>query len=69
MALEGKKLLVLGGTSASYDLVKIAKSMGIYVIVTDNSTQTSLTKNLADEIVSISTADICGLVDFVKKII
>lgn len=67
MALEGKKLLVLGGTSASYDLVKIAKSMGIYVIVTDNSTQTSLTKNLADEIVSISTADICGLVDFVKK--
>lgn len=61
--------MVLGGTSASYDLVKIAKSMGIYVIVTDNSTQTSLTKNLADEIVSISTADICGLVDFVKKII
>lgn len=67
MALQGKRLLVLGGTSASYDLVKIAKSMGIYVVVTDNSTQRSLTKDLADEVAYTSTADITGLVELVRE--
>lgn len=37
MELYGKKLLILGGTSASYDLVRNAKAMGIYTIVTDNN--------------------------------
>lgn len=67
MTLQGKRLLVLGGTSASYDLVKIAKSMGVYVIVSDNSTQRSLTKELADEVACISTTDITGLVRLVKE--
>ena len=30
-----KRLLVLGGTSASLDLVRLARTMGAYVIVTD----------------------------------
>ncbi len=67
MTLKGKRLLVLGGTSASYDLVKIAKSMGIYVIVTDDSSQITSAKFLADEVANISTADIPGLVGLVKE--
>ena len=36
MDLKGKKLLVLGGTTASLDLVRNAKEMGVYTIVTDD---------------------------------
>lgn len=67
MALQGKKLLVLGGTSASYDLVRIAKSMGVHVVITDDSTQTSPTKQLADDVEHISTSDIPGLVKLVRR--
>lgn len=67
MSLKGKKLLVLGGTYATYDLVKLAKSLGIYVIVTDNLKQKSLTKELADEVASISTNDIPGLIQLIKE--
>lgn len=61
MDLRGKRLLVLGGTYATYDLVKLAKSKGVYVIVTDNLNQDSLTKQMADEVVSVSTDDIESL--------
>lgn len=67
MSLKGKKLLVLGGTYATYDLVKLAKSLGIYVIVTDNLKQKSLTKELADEVASVSTNDIPGLIQLIKE--
>ena len=30
MSVKGKKLLILGGTTASLDLVKNAKEMGVY---------------------------------------
>ncbi len=70
MALHGKRLLVLGGTFATYDLVRLAKSLGVYVVVTDSSLQSSLTKEIADEVASISTNDIPALVRLVhdKKI-
>ena len=29
MSVAGKRLLILGGTSASYDLVKMAREMGV----------------------------------------
>lgn len=67
MSLKGKRLLVLGGTYATYDLVKLAKSLGIYVIVTDNLNHKSLTKELADEVESISTNDIPGLIQLIKE--
>ena len=64
--IKGKRLLILGGTSASFDLVRNAKSMGIYTIVTDPN-QTGVAKELADETALVSTADIDGLVEFCRQ--
>ncbi len=66
MGVEGKRLLVLGGTSATLDLVKNAKSMGVYTIVTDFS-EGGVAKELADEVANVSTTDIDGLVELVKE--
>lgn len=59
--VAGKRLLILGGTSASLDLVHNAKKMGIYTIVTDNN-QTGVAKEVADETAMVSTADTSALV-------
>ena len=66
MEFKGKKLLILGGTSASYDLVINAKAMGIYTIVTDNN-ETGVSKEIADETAKVSTADIDALVELAKE--
>ena len=69
--LKGKKLLVLGGTSASLDLVKLAQSLGVYVIVTDEApVEERVSKQIADEVAMISTNDLEELSKFimVKKI-
>ena len=66
MELKAKRLLVLGGTSASYDLVVNARAMGIYVIVTDNN-DTGVSKEIADETARVSTADIDALVALAKE--
>lgn len=56
--LEGKKLLVLGGSATSRDIVKMAHSMGAYVIVTDwYDTHRSPAKLIADEAWDISITD------------
>ena len=67
--LSGKRLLVLGGTQATVDIVKIAKSYGVYTIVTDYL-ETGAAKEIADETAMISTADIDALAEFAvqKKI-
>lgn len=66
MELKGKRLLILGGTSASYDLVRNAKEMGIYTIVTDPN-QTGVSKEIADETAFVSTADIEGIVALARE--
>lgn len=66
MDVKGKRLLILGGTSASYDLVRNAKAMGIYTIVTDPN-DTGVAKEIADETAKVSTADIEGLIELVKE--
>ena len=48
MSVSGKKLLILGGTSASLDLVKNAKEMGVYTIVVDDR-EGGVAKKIADE--------------------
>lgn len=63
---KSKRLLVLGGTAASYDLVRLAKEMGIYTIVTDDR-PTGVTKEIADETAMVSTADIDGLVKLCQE--
>lgn len=65
MGIKGKKLLVLGGTYASYNLVKLAKDMGVYTIVTDYY-ENGVAKEIADEAINISTADIESLSVFVR---
>lgn len=65
---QGKRLLVLGGTSASLDLVKLAQSMGVYVIVTDEAEVSQrVSKQIADEVAMISTDDLEGLANLVES--
>lgn len=62
MDLTGKRLLVLGGTSASLDIVKQAKKLGIYTIVTDEKPVCErVSKQIADEYRMVSTTDFDGL--------
>ncbi len=66
MSVEGKRLLVLGGGTATLDLVKNAKEMGVYTVVTDYL-ETGAAKKIADECAMVSTTDIDGLVQLVKE--
>ena len=59
------KLLILGGTSASLDIVKTAKSLGFYTIVTDIDNG-GPAKDIADEVLQISTTDLNALELFIK---
>ena len=64
--VKGKRLLVLGGTTASYDLVKNAREMGVYTIVTDDCAD-RISKKIADESAMVSTTDIDGLVKLIEE--
>ncbi len=66
MGVEGKRLLVLGGTSATLDLVKNAKEMDVVTIVTDYL-EGGVAKEIADETASISTTDLDGLAELIKE--
>ena len=66
MSVKGKKLLVLGGSSATLDLVKNAKEMGVYTIVTDDNPN-SVTKKIADEAALVSTVDMEGLEKLIEE--
>lgn len=64
----GKKLLLLGSSNASVDIIKYAKQEGAYIIVTDYlKDEESIAKQFADRTESISTVDIDNLTDYVKK--
>lgn len=66
MGVQGKKLLILGGTTATLDLVKNAKEMGVYTIVTDNL-EGGVSKEIADETANISTTDFEQLEKLIKE--
>ena len=60
--LIGKKLLILAGSCHEVDLVRRAKELGIYTIVTDYyDLETSPAKKIADEYWNISWSDIDSL--------
>ena len=65
---DGKKMLVLGGKPiGSVELVKRAKELGAYVIVTDYlPIEQSPAKRIADECWDISTAEVNKLTDLCK---
>lgn len=62
----GKRLLVLGGTVSTYDVVLHAKQRGAYVIVTDYLADGEA-KKIADETAMISTSDINALEEFALR--
>lgn len=63
--MDQKKLIVLGGTSASLDVVKNAKKLGIYTIVTDDNPN-RVSKEIADEKAMVSTTDMDELKQLIK---
>lgn len=66
--LKGKKILVLGGTTLIGDLVRRAKELGVYTIVTDhNGLDKSPAKKIADEYWMDSLSDTDLLVSKIKK--
>lgn len=64
--LSGKRLLVLGGTSAVFDVLRFAKELGVYTVVTALDIIDEV-KTMCDETVYISTSDIEGLARFIEE--
>lgn len=58
--LSGKKLLILGANKAEIEIVKAAKTLGIYTIVTDKheNWESAPAKYIADEAWNVSWSDI-----------
>lgn len=66
--LVGKKLLILGGNFLSKDIVKAAKELGVYTIVTDwYDIVRSPAKVIADEAWNVSTTDYASLTKLIKN--
>ena len=61
--LKDKKLLILGANRTEIEIIKAAKKMGIYTIVTDNHDDWRLApaKNVSDEAWNISWSDVDAL--------
>lgn len=65
--LTGKRLLILGGMRLSCEIVKKAKSMGVYTLVADyNSIEDSPGKQIADEAVDLSVIDVDAVAEYIK---
>ena len=63
-----KKLLVLGGTLISCEIVRAAHSMGLFVVVSDyNDPKDSPAKQIADESFMVSATDVDGIVELIKR--
>ncbi len=65
MTIEGKKLLVLGGTKLSCEIIEQAKKQGAIVYVTDYL-EDSPGKKMADKSFMVSTTDIDAVVQLIK---
>ncbi|MFH0841780.1 MAG: ATP-grasp domain-containing protein [Bacteroidota bacterium] len=67
-SVVGKKLLLLGGPALVCDIVKAARAMGVYTIVTDwYPVEKSPAKIVADKHLMISTADVDTVVDLIRS--
>ena len=68
MNLAGKRLLILGGSRISCEIVKHAKNMGIITGVTDYyPIEKTPAKQMADEAYFVSTSDVDAIVKLVKE--
>lgn len=64
--MKRKKLLILGGTQISLQILLAAKEMGLLVYVTDYN-EDSPCKKYADKSFSISATDVNGVVKLIKQ--
>lgn len=62
---NSKKLLLLGNSTSSDEIVRIAHKLGAYVIVIDNTNDSTL-KEIADKSYSVNTADLDELEKLAK---
>lgn len=63
-----KRLLILGGTSASIDILKVARKMGLYILVADDApTEERIAKQKADEALLVSTTNMEELKRIIKE--
>lgn len=68
MELKGKRLLILGGSRISCEIVRHARAMGIITGVTDwYALEKSPAKQMADEAYFVNTSDIDAMVDLIKE--
>ena len=66
--LKNKKLLILGGDALSCELVKAAKSLGVFTMVTDwYPLSKSPAKQIADKYFMVSSADIEAVLELIKE--
>lgn len=67
MQLEGKRLLILGGSRISCEIIRHARELGVVTAVTDwYALEKSPAKQLADEAYYVSTADIDAMAALVR---
>ena len=65
---EGKKLLILGSSTGTLDIIRYARKHGARTVVADYlPPEKSVGKRFSDENVLISTGDLDGLKDYVRK--
>ena len=68
MDLKGKRLLILGGSRISCEIIRHAKAMGIVTGVTDwYALEKSPAKQMADEAYFVNTSDIDAMVELIKE--
>lgn len=66
--LTDKKVLVMGGTRISCEIIRKAKEMGCYVVVADyNKVEDSPGKQIADEHFEISVTDVEAVVELIHR--
>ena len=66
--LKGKRLLVMGGTQLSCEIIRKAQEMGIFVAVADyNNVEDSPGKKIADQSFLVSTIDVDAMVDLICR--
>jgi len=61
-----KKVLILGANAETVSLIKKAKEMGLYTIVTDNNPN-AFAKRFADQPENVNAMDVDGLVELAKR--
>lgn len=64
--LKGKRLLLMSGSNATCEIIRVAKSLGIAVYATDYY-ENSAAKKMADKSFQISTADVSAISSLCKE--